>query len=310
MAVPTSPDADVDRLFQLALAEFTGARNALAAQLVKAGRKEAGEAVRALAKPSVSAWAVNQLHWRHRKDLDALLDVGERFRNAQAAQLAGKDADLRPLLEARREASARLARHAATILREAGHQPTPETLRRVTTTLEALAAYGASADGPSAGHLTADVDPPGFDALAGLVSGVARRPAARDTARVLPLRRRPETTGRGASATETRLHEERRARQAEAQEAVRAAEVALRGARRTESDAKASLERAATRARSAAREKERMEKELERVTAIAEETARDAHRLARDVERAAKTVAAAERDLERAQAEEARTRSG
>jgi hypothetical protein len=308
--VPTSPDADVARLFQLPLAEFTAARNTLAALLVKGGRKEAGEAVRALAKPSVSAWAVNQLHWRHRKDLDALLDVGERFRNAQAAQLAGKDADLRPLLEARREASARLARHAATILREAGHQPTPETLRRVTTTLEALAAYGASADGPSAGHLTADVDPPGFDALAGLVSGVAARPAARDTARVLPLRRRPETTGRGASATETRLHEERRARQAEAQEAVRAAEVALRGARRAESDAKASLERAAARARSAAREKERMEKDLERVTATAEETARDAHRLARDVERAAKTVAAAERDLERAQAEEARTRSG
>ncbi len=305
--MPTSSDTDVDRLFQLPLAEFTRARNALAAQLAKAGRTDDADHVRALAKPSVSAWAVNQLHWRHRADLDALLDVGERFRTAQAAQLAGKDTDLRPLLEARRDASGRLARHAATILREAGHQPTQETLRRVTTTLDALAAYGTSGDAPSAGRLTADVESPGFDALAGLVSSVARRPAAR----VVPLPRRTETTdARHAKGSgETRRDEERRGRQAQAREAVLAAEIALHAARRTESEAKASLEKAATRARAATREKEAMEKEYARRVATADETARDAHRLARDAERAAKAVADAERDLERAQAAEARTRS-
>jgi hypothetical protein len=310
--VPSSPDADVDRLFQLPLSEFTRARNVLAAARTKTGNEDDGEAVRALAKPSVSAWVVNQLHWRHRRDVDALLDVGERFRKAQAAQLAGKDADLRPLLEARRDASARLAGHAATLLQETGHRPTAVLLRRVTTTLEALAAYGTSADGPSAGHLSADVDPPGFDALAGLVSGVAGRPAARATARVLPLHRgRDPRHDRAGSADATgRRHEERRARQGEAREAVRAADVAVRAARRAESEVKLALEKATARARTAAREKDAAEKAYERATAAAEETARDAHRLARDAERATKTVADAERELERARAAEARTRSG
>jgi hypothetical protein len=306
--VSKNPEPDVDRLFQVPLAEFTRARNALAAELAKGGRTDESTRVRALPKPSVSAWAVNQLHWRHRKEVEELLDVGERFRKAQAAQLAGKDADLRPLLEARREASARLARHAAVILREAGHQPTPETLRRVTTTLEALAAYGTSSDGPGAGHLTGDVDPPGFDALAGLVSGTPGRPTTRAPARVVPLRARaPAADVRGGA--ETRRREEHRAREAEVREAVRAAEVALRDARRAESEARAALEKAAARARTAARQKEAMEKEYERVTATAEETARDAHRLARDAERAAKAVADAERDLERAEAAQTRMRA-
>jgi hypothetical protein len=316
--VPERSDPDLDRLFQLPLAEFTRARNALATELAKRGRTDESEGVRALVKPPVSAWTVNQLHWRHRKDLDALLDVGERIRTAQAAQLAGRDAgDIRPLLDARRDASARLTSHAAAILSEAGHQPAPAMLRRVTTTLEALAAYGDSAEGPRAGHLTADVDAPGFDALAGLVSGGPGRATSRQTARVMPLRRpepapAPATSARHGGANDAaaaRRAAAQRARQAEAREAVRNAQAAVRDARRAESDAKASLEKAATRARTAAREKEAAEQEYERARTAADEAARDAHRLARDVERAAKVVTEAERALERAEADEARLRS-
>ena len=56
----------MDALFKLPLAEFTGARNDLAARLKREGRANDSNFVKALAKPSISAWAVNQLHWNHR----------------------------------------------------------------------------------------------------------------------------------------------------------------------------------------------------------------------------------------------------
>jgi hypothetical protein len=58
----TKLDDDVDELFKVPLAEFTGNRNALAARLKKESRAEDAERVKALSKPSVSAWAVNQLY--------------------------------------------------------------------------------------------------------------------------------------------------------------------------------------------------------------------------------------------------------
>jgi hypothetical protein len=55
-------DDDVDRLYQLPLNEFTGARN----ELAKGAGSRAPE-IRKLAKPPVAAWAVNQLYWNDRK---------------------------------------------------------------------------------------------------------------------------------------------------------------------------------------------------------------------------------------------------
>src|SRR5438105_15235149 len=99
---------DVDALFQLTLEKFTAARNTLAATLKEAGRDARAAEVKALPKPPLSAWVVNQLFWRHRKAFDALIDAGERFRKAQATQLrsapSARDADLRTPLDARRDA--------------------------------------------------------------------------------------------------------------------------------------------------------------------------------------------------------------
>jgi len=52
---------EIDALFKLPLGEFTPARNALAARLKKAGEQAEADAVKALPKPSVAAWVVNQL---------------------------------------------------------------------------------------------------------------------------------------------------------------------------------------------------------------------------------------------------------
>src|SRR6266581_1129416 len=178
---------DFAALFKLPLTEFTVARNALAARLKKAGRGEGSERVKALVKPSISAWAVNQLYWKHRQAFDGLIAAGERLRRAHASQLAGKASDMHGPLAARREALSGLSRLAGALLRDAGHSTTPDTIRRITTTLEALSTYSSLSDAPTPGRLTADVDPPGFESLAALIPEVGQAERHDQSTRVIPF---------------------------------------------------------------------------------------------------------------------------
>jgi hypothetical protein len=156
-------DDDIDDLFRLPVAEFTNARNALAARLKKEGRTNDAERVKLLSKPSVSAWAVNQLYWNHRDAFDQLIATGKGFRHGPTSR--------RQSLDARRDALVELSELATKLLRDARHNPSQDTIRRVTTTLEALSAYALLPDGPTPGRLTNDVDPPSFESLASLMSG-------------------------------------------------------------------------------------------------------------------------------------------
>ena len=137
---------DFDALFRLPLSEFIGARKTLAARLKQAGHGNEADRVKALVKPSISAWAVNQLYWKHREAFDRLIATGQRFRQAQSSRLAGKAADMRGPLDARRESLSELSDLATALLRDAGHNPTPDTIRRITTTLEAMSAYASLPD--------------------------------------------------------------------------------------------------------------------------------------------------------------------
>src|SRR5258705_5578623 len=161
--------AEIDALFQLSLAEFTGARNALAKHLKNEGLTLDAERVKALAKPPSPAWAVNQLYWQDPKAIERLLALGERIRKAQTGQL--KNADLRTLIEEKKQMTMALLTKASAILEEAGHAASADSMRRVSATLESLAAWGSMEGVPKAGRLTADLDPPGFDALAVLMGG-------------------------------------------------------------------------------------------------------------------------------------------
>src|SRR6267378_4268497 len=112
---------NVDALFRLPLTEFIAARKTLAARLMQVGRGNEADRVKALVKPSISAWAVNQLYWKHRKAFDRLIATGQRFRKAQTSGLAGKVAAMRGALDARREALSDLAHLATALLSDAGH---------------------------------------------------------------------------------------------------------------------------------------------------------------------------------------------
>jgi hypothetical protein len=301
--------AEVDGLFRLPLMEFTAARNALASRLKKAGQAELADQVKSLAKPSVSAWVVNQLYWRHRSQFDTLIATGERFRTAQASQLAGKGADLRGPLEARRVALAELARLAADVLRDAGHSTTPETMRRITITLEALSTYGQLPEAPPAGRLTDDVDPPGFETLAALVPRVGRSSRGDGPTRIIAFQqhqpRQKPAKKRGGSPEEQALQreEERKAQRAAAKAALDAAEDALREARRTAQQAEAALKKAAARAKAAEQERAAAEQQLEKAAKEADEARHQARRVAAGAEEAAQVVDEAERALEKARAE-------
>ena len=273
---------DIDALFRLPLAEFTGERNTLAARLKKEGRRNDADRVKLLAKPSVSAWAVNQLYWDHREAFDELMASGKRLRPAQKLRLAGKVTGMRDSLDARREALVQLSELASELLREAGSNPSPDTLRRVTTTLEAMSARAPQSDGPTPGRLTHDLDPPSFDSLASLMSGAAATEEFEEPAR-------KSTT----SANVRRLEEARRAKIADAK-------VTLQDAKKSLSEARARVQSLESVHKKASAEAREAEKILEKATAAANDATRRAKSVATEAEEATKTVEVAKRAIEEA----------
>lgn len=158
-------DDELDRLYGLPLDEFTAERNALAGQLRKAGDREEADRVKALAKPSISAWAVNQLARKERLQMRSLATAGERLRTAQEKLLrGGPQNELQEASERQREVVAALLDSAEAVLRSAGHPATDATLERVRGTLTAAA--GDEEGLVPQGRLSEDLDPTGFGPLA------------------------------------------------------------------------------------------------------------------------------------------------
>lgn len=172
------PNADLtyDDLFRLARTDFTSARNALERRL-RHHDPDAAARIKALRRPSVSAWAVNQLWWRERGLFAALLAAGEDLRGAQLRGAPG--AQQQALSQARRNCLTQLTAAAQRQLAATGHPATTATLRKVTTTLEACAAYGTQLPEHARGHLCEDLAPPGFERLADFAP-MPNRPSATD----------------------------------------------------------------------------------------------------------------------------------
>jgi hypothetical protein len=183
LAVVPELDTELDRLYGLALEEFTAARNELATRLRKAGQAEAAERVRALRKPSVAVWAVNQLARRHADEVDDLLEAGKRLRDAQAKALRGTGADaVREATAAERAALRKLTRVAERLLTEEGRGTSAATRERVAATLRAAAVDPDAAGLLAAGRLPDEVESSGFAALAAMApppSKTRRRGAAK-----------------------------------------------------------------------------------------------------------------------------------
>jgi hypothetical protein len=263
-------DNDLDALFKLPLAEFTAARNALAKRLNETGRRADAQKVKGLAKPPVSAWVVNQLHWKYRTEFDRLLQAGERLSPAQASLLAGRTTDMRGLLAERDEAVSALLQLARALLHDAGHTSAPDTLRRVHTTLETLSTFSSFTNGPSPGRLTDDIGPIGFEALAGLAPG---------------------------TGSEARI-EDRQEPPAGVNEALEAAEQTLIEARTRVSEIAAALEKAAARVSEAEEERREAEVRFAKANAAVQETRLRVRELNAEATNAGRAMQDAERAVE------------
>jgi hypothetical protein len=139
----TEPGAeDLERLYLQPPEKFTQARDALAKRLREDGDREAAQEVKRLRKPSLAAWLVNQLSLRRGKDVEKLLEAGERLRAAEDALLSGSgEADeLRAAAAAERDAVEELVAAAREIADDDDRKLNQATLDRVAETLQAAGA--------------------------------------------------------------------------------------------------------------------------------------------------------------------------
>lgn len=282
-----SYDQAVSALYRAPLESFVTERKRIAAELKADGDKPGAAQLAKLARPSTSAWAVNQLWWQARPAFDELFETAAELRRGKVAASA-----------AHRKVLAKLAARAQQLLSEAGHSANDATVRRVTMTLSALAAAG-SFEPDTPGALSKDRDPPGFEAF-GIVS--SSDGAVEDAHAAAKSHRETETAehkGEGGSAATERKRDEaaERKHRAEAAERKRDAEAAERKHR---AEAEAERKRAAEAAREAEAERKARRKELEHGLRDAKAVLADRER---EHQRIEKELAKARHELERALAD-------
>lgn len=248
-------DSALQELYQAPLTQFVAERKRLAGELKAGGDAAGAKRLLERKRPTMSAWAVNQLYWHARDAFDEMLATAEQLRKGYL-QASGPH----------REAIAKLRKRAAAILEDSGHAATEATLRRVATTLSALAASGGF-EPELPGTLAADRDPPGFEA-AGIPSPVVdededknEAPAPKKHDGKQAQKQDDDTEQRRAEMAEKKRAEEERKRKKMERHKL---EVALRGAKGELDDAERAVKQ--------------LEKQLEKATkdvARAREAARD-----------------------------------
>ena len=230
-------DDALDALYGVPLEEFTAVRNDLAKELADAGDSGSASKIKALKKPNLVAWAVNQIARRRPDDLARLFELRQELEDADGPQ------EIRKLGNERRSLVAGLVTAAREVLEEAGHAATAATTERISQTLLGV----ATEDDRSAllaGRLSREITSTGIEAFAmdaGLdaVPDASPRPSAKARREVDRLKKDADEAEREAQRlTEEakRLEEEARAAMEAAAEARREAIKARDRARRADRD--------------------------------------------------------------------------
>jgi hypothetical protein len=127
-------DNVAQELYGLPPEEFTEARNARAKEITATGDRELGAEVRRLPKPTVAAWLANMLVRTRASRVTELIALGPELREAQSQ---GERADMRRVVDRRREIVRDLVAAASQCVTETGHSMGPQVQRQVEDTLEA-----------------------------------------------------------------------------------------------------------------------------------------------------------------------------
>jgi hypothetical protein len=245
---------EVDDLYGLPLEQFIPQRGARTRALRNEGEGDEAARVGKLRKPSVAAWAVNQLVRTRRKQVAELFDAGDAAQQAQADLLAGRGdaALLRDASRRERETVESLLEAARGLLSANGHELSPTTLERVADTLHAAALDPGAREQVEPGRLERELRHVGV-AVGGAIG------AASPVARAEPEKKASEAQ-RAARAAEASA---RRARE-RAERALDIAEERRRQAAEALATADAAAAHAREAARAAASEHKRLLKRLER----------------------------------------------
>lgn len=247
-------------LYALPPQEFTAARNARAAQARAAGDRGLAEDVKRLRKPSAGAWVLNLLARERSDEIEAVVELGARLREAMG--VLGAD-ELRALDRQRRELTRAVAASGTALARDEGQRVPAATAAAVEESLRS----GMVDEGAGAALLTGlltdtftstGLDPVDLGRVLALPGAVPPRLSAvsgtggRDRGRDAPAPDDPAATRRAAVS------------------AARAALGAARDARAAAEDEAAAAARDATRARTARLELEARRDELQRSLRAAE----------------------------------------
>jgi hypothetical protein len=233
-------DDPTAELYGLPLEEFVAGRNALARDLRKDGDKERAAEVAKLKRPSVAAWAVNQLARRNRKELDLLLDAGHRLRTGQVEALEQGD---RARFEAARRDHDRavhaLVAAARALLADERGTASDQMLSSIERTLRYASIDEDARPLLASGRLTEEVEATGFGAFSTMALSPAP-PAAQEA---------PKKGGKREQAAERRKR-------------LAAAQAGLKQAREREHDARERLREAERTERAAAKAHERATRDV------------------------------------------------
>lgn len=166
---------------------FVAARTAAARTARQAGDRALATAIGALRRPSTAAAAVNLLVRERSEDVGALLDLGVRLREAQAA-LAG--ADLRALHAEQQRAMAEVVPVAADLVADGGPGVGTPVRAQVEATLRAAMGDPDAAAAVATGLLVRDLFSSGFEPVdvTGAVAVAEAPPLAGAPARRTPMR--------------------------------------------------------------------------------------------------------------------------
>ena len=248
MASSKAVEQAARELYALPPGEFTRARDARVKELRSDGDRDAAAAVKALRKPTVAAWALNQLARSRAADVKRLLEAGERLRSAQEELLGGGDrAAFQEAATAERELVAGLTADATTLASEAGERG-GGLREKVAETLHAAALDEETAEELRAGRLTREREAiGGFGAPGGGPAPAPPPPTKKGKA--------PKTSPKksdGASESRKRAAAAAKTDERHARRELEAAEKAVRHAEERAEAARVHAEEAAERAKTTA----------------------------------------------------------
>jgi len=286
MAHDGGVDSIADELYALPLAEFTAARTDREKRARDAGHRGLAADIRALGKPNVAAWLVNQLARERHEELRALRELGAQLREATQTMDGNR---LRDLTKQQHAAVQALVRHGRELAVARGQSVSDTAVRGVQETLHAALVDEQAGDELMAGRLTDTLHRSGLGDWPGDVLG-ARAPAVVTAAkRSAPSKRTAPSKARPAPAKAKPDRQEDEAKRA----AVKADQV-IAGARKVRDAALAEATSADETADAAHAEVVRLREELEQARAVS--TAAEKRRRER-----AGTLRRAERALEEAE---------